>query len=238
MPKKVMDYSNTHLYKIVCKDLNIKDCYVGSTLNFVKRRCQHKFSCLHPTDKHHNTPVYEFIRNNGSWENWEMILINTECVANSIEATQRERHYKELLNATLNTQIQSRTRQEWVDTNKTVISQKQKEYRELHSDTIKNKKKQHYEQNKENILKKCKKYRGEHKDESKQYQSSYREMNQEIVKVSRKEWYDRNKDKLSEKMICECGSSFLKRAIARHYKTIEHQEYIKSMTSLEETPEQ
>ena len=205
-----MDYSNTHFYKIVCKDLNIKDCYVGSTLNFVKRRCQHKFSCLHPTDKHHNTPVYEFIRKNGSWENWEMILINTECVANSIEATQRERHYKELLNATLNSQIPSRTRQEWVDTNKTVISQKQKEYRELYSDTIKNKKKQHYEQNKESILKKCKKYREEHKDERKQ----------------------------CKKMICECGSSFLKRAIARHYKTIKHQEYTKSMTSLEETPEQ
>ena len=74
MPNKVMDYSNTHFYKIVCKDLNIKDCYVGSTLNFVKRMS------AFPTDKHHNTPVYEFIRNNGSWENWEMILINTECV--------------------------------------------------------------------------------------------------------------------------------------------------------------
>ena len=31
-----MDYSKTHFYKIVCKDLNIKDCYVGHTIKFQK----------------------------------------------------------------------------------------------------------------------------------------------------------------------------------------------------------
>ena len=31
MPSKPMDYSKTRFYKIVCKDLNIKDCYVGHT---------------------------------------------------------------------------------------------------------------------------------------------------------------------------------------------------------------
>ena len=37
-----MDYSNTYFYKIVCKDLNVTDCYVGHTLNFTKRKCTHK----------------------------------------------------------------------------------------------------------------------------------------------------------------------------------------------------
>jgi hypothetical protein len=31
MPKKPIDYSKTHFYKIVCNDTNIKPCYVGHT---------------------------------------------------------------------------------------------------------------------------------------------------------------------------------------------------------------
>ena len=31
MPKKEIDYSNTIIYRIVCKDTNITECYVGHT---------------------------------------------------------------------------------------------------------------------------------------------------------------------------------------------------------------
>ena len=31
MPRKVVDYSKTVIYKIVCKDLNITELYVGHT---------------------------------------------------------------------------------------------------------------------------------------------------------------------------------------------------------------
>ena len=41
MPRKEIDYSNTHFYKIVCKDLNIKDCYVGHTTNFKNKKYEH-----------------------------------------------------------------------------------------------------------------------------------------------------------------------------------------------------
>jgi hypothetical protein len=34
MPKTNIDYSNSIVYKIVCNDLNILFCYVGSTTNF------------------------------------------------------------------------------------------------------------------------------------------------------------------------------------------------------------
>ena len=40
MPRKELNYDKTYFYKIVCKDLNIKDCYVGHTLNF-KTESQH-----------------------------------------------------------------------------------------------------------------------------------------------------------------------------------------------------
>ena len=33
MPKVPIDYAKTILYKIVCNDLKIIDCYVGTTIN-------------------------------------------------------------------------------------------------------------------------------------------------------------------------------------------------------------
>ena len=42
MPKKNIDYSKTIIYKIVCKDLAVKDVYVGSTTHFINRKYGHK----------------------------------------------------------------------------------------------------------------------------------------------------------------------------------------------------
>lgn len=38
MPKLPINYSNTHFYKIVCKNADIKDCYVGHTTDFKRRK--------------------------------------------------------------------------------------------------------------------------------------------------------------------------------------------------------
>ncbi len=70
MPRTPIDYSKTVIYKIVCNDLSITDCYVGSTTDFTKRKCKHKSLCLKSDMK-----LYSFIRNNGNWENWAMLEI-------------------------------------------------------------------------------------------------------------------------------------------------------------------
>ena len=36
---------NYVMYKIVCNDLNINDCYVGHTTNFNNRKSDHKYNC-------------------------------------------------------------------------------------------------------------------------------------------------------------------------------------------------
>ncbi len=33
------------IYKIVCKDINITDCYIGSSIKFRKRKNLHKSNC-------------------------------------------------------------------------------------------------------------------------------------------------------------------------------------------------
>ena len=103
MPKVKINYDNTHFYKIVSKDLNILDIYVGHTTNFTKRKNSHKSACNNSNDVNYNTHVYKFIRNNDGWINFSMILIDTLPCINKLEAEKKERIYIETLNATLNT---------------------------------------------------------------------------------------------------------------------------------------
>ena len=103
MPQKEIDYSKSHFYRIVCKDLSIKDCYVGHTTDFNSRKHQHKRTCYDESDPvHYNIYLYQFIRENGGFDNFDMILINTENCENALHARKREREYIEQFNATLN----------------------------------------------------------------------------------------------------------------------------------------
>ena len=75
-------------------------------------------------------------------------------------------------------------------------------------------KKEHYELNKEVILKK-------HKE--------YRENNKELIAEKKKEHYELNKEVIlknaKEKITCDCGSIFTKRALNRHINSLKHQQF-------------
>lgn len=102
MPRKNIDYSKCVMYKIVCNDFNIKELYVGSTTEFTKRKYKHKHNCSNSKQKEYNFKVYEFIRNNGDWNNWSMIEIEKYSCSDGNEARARERYWIETLEATLN----------------------------------------------------------------------------------------------------------------------------------------
>ena len=72
MQKDEIDYSNTIIYKIFCKDTTIYETHLGHTTNFVKRKYQHKYAC---NNNKTNIPIYEVIRCNGGWNNWEIVEI-------------------------------------------------------------------------------------------------------------------------------------------------------------------
>ena len=100
MPEK--DYTKSVIYKITCLDKSIKDIYVGSTLNFNRRKSEHKSSCNQPTCKEYNYYVYQFIRSNGGWENWDMIVIkNFTCNSKRDLITEEDKVMREL-NPSLN----------------------------------------------------------------------------------------------------------------------------------------
>jgi predicted GIY-YIG superfamily endonuclease len=93
------------MYKIVSKDLNNNSVYVGSTTNFMKRKYEHKASCFNENNKNHNYKVYKIIRENGGWDEFEMIEIEKYPCNDSNESAARERYWKEYFNASMNTQV-------------------------------------------------------------------------------------------------------------------------------------
>ena len=156
MPKKVMDYSKTIIYKIVCNDLNIVECYVGHTTNFIQRKYKHKYSCNTEYSEKYNYKIYQFIRANGGWDNFNMIEIEKYSCQDINEASARERYWYEILNSNLNTQIPSRTKKEWYETNKEQIAEQRKEYYETNKQQIIERQKQYRQTNKEKIYEKQK----------------------------------------------------------------------------------
>ena len=102
MPKTDIDYSNTIIYKITCKDTEIKDVYVGHTTNFVQRKHAHKQGCNNPKSSNYDCKLYNTIREKGGWTNWRMEILNFFNCFDHYEARQKEQEYFVSLNANLN----------------------------------------------------------------------------------------------------------------------------------------
>ena len=101
MPKVPIDHQKTIIYKIICNDPNVKDLYIGHTTNFVRRRAIHRSNSLNDTNKDCNMQLYQVIRYNGGWTNWNMEEVEKYQCNNVIDANRREMYWFELLNANL-----------------------------------------------------------------------------------------------------------------------------------------
>jgi len=156
MPYKPIDYSKTIIYKIVCKDLEVTEIYVGHTTDFKTRKSSHKHYTTKENDRKYNLKIYKYIRENGGWENFDMIEIEkySEC-KDSNEATARERYWYEQLNAKLNMRFPQRTDEEYRKSNKEEI----KKYFDKNKDKIREQRKQYRNENKDEINNKQKERR-------------------------------------------------------------------------------
>ena len=91
MPSKInWETTEVSFYKFVCKNPSILFSYVGHTICFRHRKCTHKSLCNNPNDRHYNTPLYVFIRANGGFENWNMLVIHTQICKNKRDAERVE----------------------------------------------------------------------------------------------------------------------------------------------------
>jgi hypothetical protein len=166
MPRIAINYNDVIMYKIVCNDTNITDIYIGHTTNFTKRKAAHK-----SLSNNSNLYVYQFIRDNGGWKNWNMIMIEKYPCSCKLDATKRERELLEELKATLNKQIPSQTAQEYY-------------YKKIHNDI------EFYEAEKKRIIKyQVRRYAND---------EEFRNKKKEYCKLKMRELYDkrRNENKL------------------------------------------
>ena len=86
------------VYSFQCKDKEVKEFYIGSTKEYSDRRSKHKYKY----NNNYTYPLYQFIRQNGGWDNWEMIV---EVKTDDLSKDDRlilEQVYKDLLEPTLN----------------------------------------------------------------------------------------------------------------------------------------
>ncbi len=89
-------------YKIICID-NKKDlCYVGITTNWIARQKSHIETCNTPHSRGYNIKLYKIIRENGGWDNFKMIQLETEKNLTRREAEEIEEGYRLELNANMN----------------------------------------------------------------------------------------------------------------------------------------
>jgi hypothetical protein len=219
MPKKSFDYSKTIMYKIVCNDLSITDCYVGHTTDFIRRKYGHKSNCNCNCKIKQKYKIYQTIRANGGWDNWSMIEIEKYPCNDINEAIARERYWFETLNANLNSLVPNRTQKEYYEENKEKIKEyyeenkeKIKEYYEKNKEHIALKEKEYYEKNKEHIALKHKEYyeknkehialkEKEYREKNKEKKKEYYEKNKEHIALKKKEWYEKRKLKEKQELI-------------------------------------
>jgi hypothetical protein len=243
------------VYKLCCVDTDIERIYIGSTKNFARRKCNHKSNCNNEKSKEYNYNVYQFIRENGGFYNWQMIQLEVVNYETKRDLEAHERRWIEQLKPKLNKQIPMRTKQEWIDDNVEMIKEKKKQYYQDNadkfkhyyqdnSDKIKEKRKQYYQDNGEKIKEKGKQYRNANKeeiaekkkqyykdnvDEIKEKKKKYREDNIDKFKANDKKYYLKYKEKISkrhnQKFECDCGGKYIHSNKSIHLKTKKHKFY-------------
>ncbi len=90
------------VYKIVCKNKEITECYIGSSVDFEHRKECHKSDSKNLNNKHYCLPLYMFINVNGGIENWDYEVIKEFPNHTKKELYIEEQKYIDLLKPHLN----------------------------------------------------------------------------------------------------------------------------------------
>ena len=240
-------YQNGKIYILV--DNAYTKQYIGSTCESLSRRRSRHISSY---KFYQSTPYKEngfitsfYLFNEFGIENVKIELLEFFPCNNKEELRKREGfHIRQ--NDCVNKCIAGRTvkerQQVWQEQNKEQIKEKKhnyylenkeyfqkqgKVYRENHKEHIKQRDHSYYHNNKEKILKRVKEYSEANKEQIVKYHSSYYQNN--------KEKWDKLKQQQKQHITCECGCILQKKALSKHFKSKQHQNYVNQ--SRQQTPE-
>ena len=221
------------IYKIYCKNKEITEEYYGHTCAFRARKCAHKGNCNNENIPAYIFQIYQIIRSNGGWNNWEMVPIEELKNCSLINAKIREQYHIDLNKSLMNQRKAYITEEQ--------KKEKAKEYE--NSDKYKEYRKEYRLENREKILEKAKEYRLENSDKNKEkylenrdtilkQQKQYQLENREKILEKKKEYRLENReiisDKQKEKITCVCGKTFTKSNKSQHERSQFHCQFIQS----------
>lgn len=188
--------NNYVMYKICPKNKELDLCYIGQTNNFVERKRHHIRNTSCESDKkHYHLKHYVAIRNNGGWDEWEMVEIEKLVGKTRLESRMREQELIEECNANLNS-VSAFVTEDARKATKKAITEK---YRENNKELLKEQTKQYKEEHKDVISEQMKKYRAENKDKIREKTKEYIENNKEKHDETQKAWREKNTEILKEK---------------------------------------
>lgn len=150
-----MNYSNCVIYKI--QNQTNKDLiYIGHTTTSLKCRLNSHI-CM---SKKSNNKFYTIVKNNGGFENFDIILIEIFPCETREQACIREEYFRCSLNAIMN----SNRAYISIDDKKVVMKQRNNDWYIKNKSYILDKRREYYKENYENIIKRVTLYR--HKNKS------------------------------------------------------------------------
>jgi len=160
------EFKEYTIYKIECKDPEVKHLYVGSTENYEKRVGLHKNNCNNEVSRDYNIYVYRKIREYGGFDNWKFEILE-KVVCTKEDARKLEEEYRVKLKADLNSC-------------KCYIDLEEKEIEEFYKmEEKRNKYEEEYEKKAAKQSAKWKKYREEHKEYYEEYKKYYKKREKE-----------------------------------------------------------
>lgn len=102
--EELKEYFSTNYIIYMWKSLNENDknIYIGSTIDFDKRKEEHIRACNDVNSVNYKFYIYDYIRNHGGINNWEMLIVDKFYAENTREAEKMEQYYINTMMPSLN----------------------------------------------------------------------------------------------------------------------------------------
>jgi len=128
-------YNKACIYKIFCKDEKIKDFYIGSTISSLHTRLAGHKTAL----KKNNNKLYNFIKNNGGFKNFNIKIIQEYPTNNLYKLRDIENEYILIFKPSLNSNkpfIHPSSKKEYLKQYRIDNKERRKKWLKKHSDII------------------------------------------------------------------------------------------------------
>jgi len=160
--------------------------YIGSTRHFKNRCGGHKGTCNNPNSKDYNIPVYQHIRLNGGFDEWEFSVIEKHDNLTKKDAFIHESWLQELYGSKLNSYRAIATQEETEETRKI--------WRKNNRDAENSKSKSYYARNAEKCREISRKCHHNNRDKRLEYSRQYWINKKDKINERRAQ----NQDKINE----------------------------------------